>query len=334
VPLDSYGVLIGRAVDCRREGGADSPHYQIHIVDDAGTDYRIAVNVMSRQAPSELLYLVDDDLRHPVTAALESLGSAWHALPSRPDGPNLDFIRGNLFDPARMRPLPSDVTGPDNDLADLFDHYVRRAIGDPTAQLSAFGERWGPESATRDKVFGFLPGNGVHDIHMNQGNSDQFRADDGVWQDGGLLIHFAGESRWVGVFLAFQSQAWHTDDITGHAIDGPVRPEPEASLIRIVAARVNPLGPAPEDETVLLLNASPHEVDLTGWRIIDRLNNACPVPAGPLAAGATLHLHLDGGVQLGNRGGTITLLDDKGLKVAGVSYTANEAQREGWTLTF
>jgi uncharacterized protein YukJ len=39
------------------------------------------------------------------------------------------------------------------------------------------------------KVFGFLPGNGVHDIHMNQGNSQQFRGDDGVWQDGGLLLH-------------------------------------------------------------------------------------------------------------------------------------------------
>ena len=38
----------------------------------------------------------------------------------------------------------------------------------------AFGERWGPETPSKDKVFGFKPGNGVHDIHMNQGNSARF----------------------------------------------------------------------------------------------------------------------------------------------------------------
>ena len=39
-------------------------------------------------------------------------------------------------------------------------------------------------------------------------------------------------------------------------------------------------------------------------------------------------------VQLGNKGGIITLLDDRGLKVDGVSYTKQEAQLEGWTLVF
>jgi len=334
VPLKSYGVLLGRAIDSRREGGADSPHYQVHMVDGGGVSYRIAVNVMSQLAPSELLYIVDDDLHHPVTAALAALGAGWHALPSRAGGPNLDFIRGNLFDPVRMRPLPSDASGPDNDLADLLDHYVRRAVSDPTARLCAFGERWGPEGGTPDKIFGCEPGNGVHDIHMNQGNSARFRDDDGVWQDGGLLIHFASEARWVGIFLAFQSQAWHTDDATGHAIDGAPSQPDEMALVRIIAARVNPLGPAPEDETVVLLNASPDEVDLTGWAIVDRLNNGCVLPAGALAAGATLHVHLGDGVQLGNRGGTITLLDSEGLKVSGVSYTAEQAQREGWTIAF
>ena len=42
-----------------------------------------------------------------------------------------------------------------------------------------------------------------------------------------MLLHFPGESRWVGIFLAFQSQAWHTDDSTGHAIAGHApRPTP------------------------------------------------------------------------------------------------------------
>ena len=102
----------------------------------------------------------------------------------------------------------------------------------------------------------------------------------------------------------------------------------------IVAAFVNPLGPAPERETVLLLNASASAVDLGGWRIADRLAHECPVPAGPLAPGATREVVMSGEVQLGNQGGTITLLDDAGLKVAGVSYTAAQARQEGWTIVF
>jgi len=350
MPLRSYGVLNARAVDRRREGAPDdTPHYQVHLVDDGGTDYRIAVNVLSQLPPSELLYLAVDDFRHPITDLLPEAGG-WTDLPPRPGAANLDFIRANLFDPADMRALPPDVSGPDNDLADRLDHYVERAIADPAATVYAFGERWGPETNTSDKIFGFRPGNGVHDIHMNQGNSGRFRADDGVWQDGGLLLHFPGEARWVAIFLAFQSQAWHTDDRTGHAIEGaPPRPTPTpvpapptpvpappteepAPLpglvpVRIVAAMVNPVGPGPETETVTLLN-------VTGWRLADRMKRSCPLPEGALAAGATLVVQLASDVQLGNKGGAVTLLDPEGLKVDGVAYTAQDIPAEGWTVVF
>ena len=47
-----------------------------------------------------------------------------------------------------------------------------------------------PKTIMRDRYFGFLPGNGVHDIHMNQGNAGRFIEQDGVWQDGSLLFHY------------------------------------------------------------------------------------------------------------------------------------------------
>jgi uncharacterized protein YukJ len=341
--LDRYGVLVGRAVDRRREGSAGTPHYQIRMTDGA-VEYRIAVNAKSQQAPSDLLYLVADDLRHPVTAALAELDGGWHQLAHPPggraDGPNLDYVRGNLFDPALMRPLPPDVDGPANDLADLLDRYVQNAISDPDARLYAFGQRWGPEPTIPDKIFRFRPGNGVHDIHMNQGNSGHFRGDDGVWQDGGLLIHLPSRSRWVGIFLAFQSQAWHTDDNTGHALpdraprpDRQPRPGRATAAIRILAALVNPAGPARQPQTVLLLNVSPAPVDLTGWHLTDR-HHTCPLPAGPLPAGTPLAVPLSNGLRLSNHGGTITLLDSAGAKITGVAYTADQARPDGWTITF
>ncbi|HET9871800.1 MAG TPA: DUF2278 family protein [Propionibacteriaceae bacterium] len=335
MPLRSYGVVSGQVVDTRREGGTDSPHYQISLVDNAGIHYRVAVNVESQQSPSELLYLVDDNFQHPLIGALPDAGSGWTPLPAVPGRANLDFIRANLFDPSAMRLLPPDVVGPDNDLADLLDHYLQRAKDNPLIPTYVFGERWGPEENVPDKIFGFSPGNGVHDVHMNQGNSARFRSDDGVWQDGGILLHLTDESRWVGVFLAFQSQAWHTDDATGHAIDGTKpRPEPGSDPVRVVAALVNPIGMAPEEETITLINASPTPLDLTGWSVADRSKRTCPVPAGVLPAGATLVMTPSNQVALGNNGGVITVLDPQGLKVHGVSYTADQAREEGWSVVF
>ena len=333
MPLEGYGVLVARATDRRREGARDTPHYHVRVGLSDGPEFRIAINVLSRQAPAELRYLVDDDFSHPITGTLAGLGDGWHPLASRPGGSALDFIRGNLFDPGALRLLPPDLSGPDNDLADIFDHYVQRAITDDEARVFAFGQRWPTEHNVPDQVFGFSPGNGVHDIHMNQGNSSGFQQDDGVWQDGGLLLHFPRDKRWVAVFLAFQSQSWHTDDKTGHALDGGPAAEADAAVVRVLAALVNPIG-SPEEESVVLINASPEPVDLAGWQLSDRSKARTPVPAQVLPPGATISVPLHpGNAVLGNKGGQITLLDAAGLKVHGVSYTAKDA-REGWMVVF
>ena len=177
---------------------------------------------------------------------------------------------------------------------------------------------------------------------MNQGNTGRFRRDDGVWQDGGLLLHYPGQDQWVAIFLAFQSQAWHTDDQTGHTTPdlpapgpaptpGPAEPD---HLVRIVAALVNPVGPAPERETVTLINASTQVLDLGGWALLDRLKQRMPLEAITLPAGETTRIPLRPPIQLGNQGGLLTLLNPAGLKVDGVAYTKQQAEAEGWTIVF
>jgi uncharacterized protein YukJ len=340
MPLARYGVLKGKAVGAKRENDQSSPHYQVHIV-AGNVHYRIAINVKSQANPSELLFLVNDNFQHPITAHLPDLSEGFTPQASAPGGQALDYIRANLFDRVDMRLLPHNLPGPDNDLSDQLEHFIDRAIEEPGATVFAFGQRWGPEPSTKDKIFNFLPGNGIHDIHMNQGNVSPFLGDDGVWQDGGLLIQFPSTQQWVAIFLAFQSQAWHTDDRTGHTIaeiptPGP-GPQPSPTepdlVVRIVGALVNPVGGAPEHETVTILNASPNQINLKGWQIADRLKNKHTL-SGTLKAGATLAVTLPPTVQLGNKGGIITLLDNKGLKVDGVSYTEAQAKKEGWTIVF
>jgi uncharacterized protein YukJ len=350
--IASYGILKGKAIEVRL-GAGQSPHYEVRIIDET-TDYRIAINVKSQLAPSEVEYVILERFEHPITALADRFPLGFTALQNKPSSGALDFIRGNLFNRSLVRPLPANLPGFDNDLNDKIDRIMQRAVSDEQAVVCAFGQRWGPEPGLKDKYFAFLPGNGIHDIHMNQGNVGQFVNDDGVYQDGGLLIHFPDQGEWIAAFMKFQSQAWHTDDVTGHTIGtaqppapsptppaptppAPTPPAPPTSvdpqgLVRIVAALVNSVK-SPEVESVTLLNTAPHQVNLNGWALLDtqkaRLNLS-----GAMAPGSTRVLTITQPLALSNKGGVITLIDEKGLKVDGVSYTKQQAKDPGWTLVF
>ena len=339
--LKNYGILKGKAEARKEERDFSSPHYHVYV-SAGGTDFRISINVRSSLKLPDLLFFVDENFQHPMNEDLVLLKQGFTEVERKKDGLALDFIRGNLFDRRKMKTLPHNIPNPDNDLNDKLNHYIGRAIQSPEAYLYAWGERWGPEVNSPDKIFYFNPANGIHDIHMNQGNSGGFASQNGVWQDGALMIHFPAEDRWIAIFTAFQSQSWHTDDHTGHPLatiptPGP-GPEPNPTEpdfeVLIIAALVNPFGGGPEDETVTLLNPSPKSINLTEWKIKDRGGNTHAIPRGVVPAGGTITIHLPETVQLGNKGGTITLLNKEGIKVHGVKYTRDQAREEGWTIVF
>jgi uncharacterized protein YukJ len=351
MPIKSYGVLKGKAIAGKLEGKNNSkPHYQIHILAD-GTDHRIAVNVVSDQSPSELLFLLNPDFHHPVLEKIRTIDEGFTPIPSQPGGLALDFIRGSLFDPLEMKALPFNAPGPDNDLAEIFALYVQRAI-DRGADVYAFGSKWGPEENKPDQYFGFKPGNGIHDIHLNQGSPPPHKGDNAVWQDGALFIHFPAENKWLAFFLAFQSQFAQTDErgdaipgspkfgqavVPGTGPGGPIGPTqvPATAGVRIVAALVNPAGDDAGRETVTLLNARPDSVALSGWSIANATGAKFKIQGPVLAPGDTVRISLtDLSVPLSNKGGTINLLDPNGLKVHGVAYTKEQVSGQGWTIVF
>jgi uncharacterized protein YukJ len=344
MPLKKYGVLVGSVVD-RRLASGKNPHYQIRVVDHS-TDYRIAVNVQSQDG-SLVEYVVKPRFQHPMLDELTRLDFGFHALSARPNSGAIDFIRGNLVHRDEFIPLPLSAPGPDNDLNEKIGLCIERAMGDESAVMYAFGEPWGPENV-KDKIFGFSPGNGIHDIHMNQGNDSRFANDDGVYQDGALILHYPSADEWIGVFMKFQTQSWHTDDQTGHALPGPVpdpvpppdggdpvptpTPSDPAGLIQIVAALVNDRS-TPERETVTLLNTTPSAIDLAGWSLADKAK-CKTLLTGTLAGGQTKAFVVQTPMVLSNKGGIITVLNADGLKVDGVSYTKEQVSRPGWTVKF
>src|SRR5262249_51698873 len=150
----------------------DDPHSEL-LMEAEGTNYRIAINVRSSRGPvSQRLieYCIIDDLRHPTINHAKALPVGWTPLKSgaHHDDAALDYIRSNMFRATDMKPMTHTARGPHNDLFEFIEDVLDRAISQDGV-VYAFGERWGPETNKKDQYFDFLPSNGVHLIHMNQG---------------------------------------------------------------------------------------------------------------------------------------------------------------------
>jgi len=210
MPLKKYGVLKGAVLGHLRD--ADDDHY--HILIKAGaTLYRLAVNVKSaaKNAPSTLLFQTATAVPANMKTDLRALNPGYKKLASKPGGLAQDYVRGDLVKPENMKPVPPDAPGVDNDLKDKLEDAVIKALAEPGSLVYAFGERWGPETNRRDQYFKFMPGNGIHDIHMNQGNSGNWKGANGVYQDGAIFVEYPGD-KWRAFFFAFQSQTFDTDN--------------------------------------------------------------------------------------------------------------------------
>lgn len=352
MPIINYGVWTATPVRVsaeREDQDPSSPHIHLFFDDGAGGHFagtkRASINVKSLTSLSELVYWHLPDLRHPLTDALRALPRGFTPLANEPGGVAMDYIRSNMLDFEKGRILSHDLPGSrPNDIIDFVLPELQAAIqGRATVYL--LGEPYGDRQ-------------GIHDIHMNQGSAGRFAKYNGTWQDGAVLFHYPDQDRFAGLFLAFASQASHTDEVTGHGVPGapsfaellegqqaswlpelPAHAHPDRR-VAIMAALVNPVGlenretSKGQPETVYLVNRSSEGLSLAGWTLLNRLDEA-RVLAGDawLAPGAVLAVPMTG-VTLSNKGGTITLLDPKGLKADGVSYTAADAKPEGKLLTF
>ena len=340
MPISPYGVLSGRATRRVLDPITDtSPHYKLYLRAD-GVEWEVPINVLSKVRPYEVEYLVVENFQHPILDGMLALPEGFTALRSEPDSFALDYVRSNLFDRADMRPLPFTERGDDNDLYDKLDFYLGRAMrANTNTRVFAFGEK-------------YSRGRGVHDIHMNQGSTPDYARSDGVYQDGAVLIYDATQNRWVAIFLKFQSQVWETHPVTGLAltqpppivvtppptnepVTPPVHPPPTQTNanILIIAALVNPLGGGAETETITLINPTPRSISLEGWQLQDKESRTMSL-SGMLDAGEVKTLVVIAPMALSNKGGTITLVDANGTKVHGVSYTGDQARRDGWTIVF
>jgi uncharacterized protein YukJ len=348
-----YGVLRGRVDVFKREDDLSTPHLQIRVVDAHNQAWRVPVNVLSVDQSHLVFHRADPLQNHPLLAALPQVAAGFTSLPpSARSAPSaLDYFRAPLFDWPNGIAIPSTGPGADDDLQDMLLTYLKQ-LRDQDGELFAFGAKFPepgqpPNPRPIDREFHTLQG--IHDIHMNQGNPNPgpFAKDNGVFQDGGLILKFG--SRYVGLFLRFTTQWLPTNNVTGHRSPGARRIPPGGSPgedddwpplvthppVYIERALVNLNGDEPGREVVVIGNTTVALVDLTGWSIVDKNNKADVLSGVLLPAGESRRVVLTGnGAQLSNKGGTITLRNPAGEQVHAVSYSQEDAGQEDRYIRF
>jgi len=70
--------------------------------------------------------------------------------------------------------------------------------------------------------------------------------------------------------------------------------------------------------------------DLSNWKICDRNNRNHVIQGVTIPSGDTARVTLEANTaRLSNKGGTITLVNDKGDEIHSVTYSKKQASREG-----
>ena len=184
--LPSYGVVIGQSGSYSTEQGK-----WMHVVmnvEAAGVKYQAAVDV---NEPNGLFqYQILNGLDPSLFSTDSKLTDGWHTLKSNASSGAIDYARSPILTKA-LKPTWINVTG--NEAGEALIATLK--------------------SSTKVYVFGapYTTGKGVHDVHCNQGDPPgQFRALDGIWQDGCVFI-LRGDGTLSAYLGKFSTQTLNTD---------------------------------------------------------------------------------------------------------------------------
>jgi uncharacterized protein YukJ len=207
----TYSVLKGRIQNAKpfSANRRKRPHFHI-LVEGGGAQFDVAVNIVSEDPHVDdvrVLFAVKENIQPPRVAELLSLTDG---IVDVTDGSDLglDYVADSLVTRDEMSLLPIfDPRAGEIEPNEIMN-LVNQAVHKQQVRIYAFGHRYTDNPPT-DPAWHFSPDDGVHNIHMNQGNAPGNHDDEnGRHEDGALLIHFEDTDTWTGVYVAFQTQSF------------------------------------------------------------------------------------------------------------------------------
>lgn len=212
-----YGFVKTKIVSAPQLKSTHRPHevqYHLHFsVSVDGAQWDIAVNVGTTDADDLLKYKLVYDFRHPIIEQLKAASTGSTTLTGAQALPALDFQRSDF--------LANTGAWRNSDVMDGSDNVL------PVSSLQRLLLN-AQQSSFDVYVFGrfYSEGDGLHDVHMNQGSKGEFIHRKGndkndhndIWQDGALLVDL-GQPQWALYAAAFDQQYLPTDDLGNPTAD-------------------------------------------------------------------------------------------------------------------
>jgi uncharacterized protein YukJ len=348
----NYHCLRGKVRAYAPAEPPGNPHLWV-ILDAGDRQWFATINVRSNKdepgdpiGKSYLYYLIDADFSHPVVPSILARPVGLSPVERSYAGGAIDFQRGNLFNPNDMRVLPAEGAGDDGLVHRLGGLLELAKL--QNCEVLFYGNAFLKNNPNQtDAAFGYTPDTpfGLDNVHMAQGDPRDVNMqlhENGVWHDGACFIWDANSRRMTAIFLAFQSQGWHTNEngdlifgATGceapaydfSAEAGTLLPAPKR-IAEITSAHRAPDGAA----SVVVANMGAAPLDLTGWRLLVDAVTSFPLPATILAPGQPFSAPLPAG-SLSDAGGLLTLINSAMLRVDGVAYLGGDPAA-GWSTSF
>lgn len=208
--LPNYGVLAGTFNSFHKESPDDfGKWYHGFVYVNANNKvFECAVDVNS--PTGEFEYMMLGGLEKSMFTNISSLSNGYHELPRNNASGAIDYIRSPFVNQAKgcLALILAFFNGifhtnkkvwTKNNGDEALDKLHNMVAG--SQRIYVFGAPY---------TYG---GDGVHDIHMNQGDPPgPFYAANGIWQDGCIIVEKPGEEKLSGYFGKFVSQSLNTDN--------------------------------------------------------------------------------------------------------------------------
>ena len=213
--LAQYGVLKGDLFTPQEQTYQGNWFHGIFYLSVPGTTIpERCVTDFSSATKDLIQYKIFNNLRGDLFSPIMNLSDGYTALGTGPvSGPTsgaLDYVRSPLLG---LGPIISDgwIVSDGTTAVQMLQNQLS---GKPQ-KMFVFGEPFTDESPVTE--YGVVSQNGMHNVHMNQGDppwspdSRDHQRDDGIWQDGATI--FQNEDGSLTAFCCkFVAQTFNTND--------------------------------------------------------------------------------------------------------------------------
>ena len=180
---------------------------EITLDDGSTAQWDSAINVGTNDADDLLSYKLIFDFHHGIISQLKAAKSGFSDLTDTGALPALDFLRSDVLSETGVWRESDSMDGSTEvePVASLL--RLLRTARTKQSDVWVFGRK-------------YTDGDGVHDVHMNQGSRSSFLNNgkdnhndhNDVWQDGGVIVD-VGQPEFAAYFTAFTQQFVPTDGL-------------------------------------------------------------------------------------------------------------------------